>query len=126
MKIKNINILICMVAIIIFTLMCNFSIASNPIDNPGGYAPGEIDGTDIEPITDKGAIILNTLTTIGIILSVIVLVILGIKYMLGSVEEKAEYKKTMIPYLVGVFMLAAVTVILRIVVTMVGNLSSTI
>ena len=27
--------------------------------------------------------------------------ILGIKYMLGSVEEKASYKKSMMPYLIG-------------------------
>ena len=29
--------------------------------------------------------------------------IIGIKYIIGSVEEKADYKKTMIPYLIGVF-----------------------
>ena len=28
-------------------------------------------------------------------------VVLGIKYMVGSVEEKAEYKKMLIPYLAG-------------------------
>lgn len=27
--------------------------------------------------------------------------IIGIKYMTGSLEEKANYKKTMVPYLVG-------------------------
>ena len=31
--------------------------------------------------------------------------ILGIKYMTGSAEEKAEYKKTMVPYLVGAVIL---------------------
>ena len=35
------------------------------------------------------------------VLSVIVLIVLGIKYMLGSVEEKAEYKKTLLPYVIG-------------------------
>ncbi|MEI3401230.1 MAG: hypothetical protein V8R51_02250 [Clostridia bacterium] len=39
--------------------------------------------------------------TVGIVLSVVILIILGIKYMMGSAEEKAEYKKTMIPYLIG-------------------------
>ena len=44
---------------------------------------------------------------IGSIISVLVLVILGIKYMMGSAEEKAEYKKTMIPYLIGAILVFA-------------------
>ena len=35
--------------------------------------------------------------------------VLGIKYMLGSVEEKADYKKAIIPYLIGMFLLVSVT-----------------
>ena len=33
--------------------------------------------------------------------------VIGIKYMMGSAEEKAEYKKTMIPYLIGAVLLFA-------------------
>ncbi len=44
---------------------------------------------------------------IGSIVSVLVLVILGIKYMMGSAEEKADYKKTLIPYLVGAVLVFA-------------------
>lgn len=68
--------------------------------------------TTIEEITGGGAnlgtegnklvkTIVSWLTGIGMAVSVIVLLILGIKYMIGSAEEKAEYKKTMIPYLIG-------------------------
>lgn len=39
--------------------------------------------------------------TVGIVLSVIIVLVIGIKYMMGSAEEKADYKKSMIPYLVG-------------------------
>ena len=52
-------------------------------------------------ITDLGNKVIGVLQTVGIVLSVVILVILGIKYMMGSAEEKAEYKKTMIPYLIG-------------------------
>lgn len=48
-----------------------------------------------------GSSIVGILQTVGVILSVVVLIVLGIKYMMGSAEEKAEYKKTMIPYVVG-------------------------
>lgn len=54
--------------------------------------------TDIQ---DLGGKIIGILQTVGVVLSVVILVVLGIKYMMGSAEEKAEYKKSMIPYIVG-------------------------
>ena len=45
--------------------------------------------------------ILGFINLIGIAISVIVLALIGIKYMLGSVEEKAEYKKTILMYCLG-------------------------
>jgi len=51
--------------------------------------------------TKVGGNIISVIEYVGIIAGAIVLTIIGIKYMLGSVEEKAEYKKTMIPYIVG-------------------------
>lgn len=45
--------------------------------------------------------VVKLLTTIGMIASVGVFMILGIKYMLGAAEAQAEVKKTMIPFLVG-------------------------
>lgn len=47
------------------------------------------------------------------IIAVIVLLIIGIKYMTGSVEEKAAYKKTMIPYIVGALLIFGTTGIMQ-------------
>lgn len=68
-----------------------------------GLTPGELKGTDptSTDIQDLGNKVIGILQTVGIVLSVVILIILGIKYMMGSAEEKAEYKKTMIPYLMG-------------------------
>lgn len=44
---------------------------------------------------------ITLISTVGMVLSVIVLIILGIKYMIGSLEDRAEYKRTMLPYLIG-------------------------
>lgn len=70
-----------------------------------GLTPSEItgntSGNGSGEIADLGKDIVGILQTVGIVLSVVILVVLGIKYMMGSAEEKAEYKKTMIPYLVG-------------------------
>ena len=51
------------------------------------------------------------INSIGIVVSVITLVVAGIKYMIASVEEKAEYKKTMIYYVVGALLLFSATTI---------------
>ena len=68
-----------------------------------GLTPSEMTGTapTDDSIKTLGNKIIGILQTVGIVLSVVILVILGIKYMMGSAEEKAEYKKTMIPYIVG-------------------------
>lgn len=45
--------------------------------------------------------VITTISTIGSIISVVALVVIGIKYMTGSIEEKAEYKKSLLPYFIG-------------------------
>ena len=67
--------------------------------------------TDTKEIEKVGNAVIQVLSVVGSILSVIVIVVLGIKYMLGSVEEKAEYKRTLIPFLIGaIFIFAASTI----------------
>lgn len=79
---------------------------ATPFDNPDAWKPTIEDDKDF---TAKAGKVLAVINVVGIIISVLVLAGLGIKFMLGSVEEKATYKKDFIPYLVGAFMLAAAT-----------------
>ena len=65
-------------------------------------------------VMDMGNKIIGAIQLIGSIVSVLTLVVLGIKYMTGSVEERAEYKKTMMPYVVGAVMVFAITNLLKI------------
>ena len=86
----------------------------DPLENPDKYKPGTAASSDIKTVTDKIGPIFGIITTIGIVSGVLILIIIGIKYIIGSVEEKAEYKKTMIPYLVGAIMLIGIPSILTI------------
>ena len=91
----------------------------------GAVTPGDVTGTDvsgIEGVTNVGNQLVTILTTIGIIASVIVLIVLGIKYMMGSAEEKAEYKKTMMPYVIGAALVFAASAIANILYNFLGNL----
>ena len=45
--------------------------------------------------------IISGVATVGSVLSIIILMVMGIKYMMGSLEERAEYKKTLVPYMIG-------------------------
>lgn len=73
---------------------------------------------DVGGINTVGKNIVSIITTIGIIVAVIVLLILGIKYMMGSASEKAEYKKTMIPYLVGAVLIFGASAIAKAIIAM--------
>lgn len=54
-----------------------------------------------EGIQNIGKRVMGILQAVGIVIAVVVLMVLGIKYMMGSAEEKAEYKKTLLPYIIG-------------------------
>ena len=72
-------------------------------------------GNQPKEVLDLGKTIVSIMQTVGIVVAVVVLLVLGIKYMMGSAEEKAEYKKTMIPYLVGAILIFASTTIANVV-----------
>ena len=67
-------------------------------------------------VTNIGNQLIGIITTVAVVVAVIVLLILGIKYMMGSASEKAEYKKTMIPYLVGAILIFGAGTIVKVVV----------
>ena len=59
-------------------------------------------------LNDTGSKVLGYIKVIGTFISVGVLMFLGIKYMTASANEKADVKKSIIPYIIGVivFLLA--------------------
>lgn len=92
---------------IVLTIVCVAFIASTCF--AAEIDPKIINGKDAKVDTTKIGNIGNQIATIirnvGIVAAVIIIMVLGIKYMIGSAEEKAEYKKTFIPYIVGALLL---------------------
>ncbi len=92
--------------------------------NPDYYKPNsQTNAADADKIKNIGNVFVEIIQIVGSILSVIILVIIGIKYMTGSVEEKAEYKQSLMPYLIGAFILFGISNILSIIVNMVSGLT---
>ena len=74
------------------------------------------DGTvETSSLTTVGNNVVTIINVVGIVIAVIILLIIGIKYMIGSASEKAEYKKTMIPYIVGAVLIFGATTIANVV-----------
>ena len=63
---------------------------------------------DVEGFNTLLTNILSLIRTIGIAIGICVIAYLGIKYITGSVEEKADYKKSFIPLIVGIIVLMGV------------------
>ncbi len=105
--------IIMLIIITLSSFMATISYAD--LINPNDYNPNNSNDEVPEKFTNMVNIIATTIQTIGVILSVIVIGLLGIKYMTGSVEERADYKKSMIPFLIGTVLIVAVGTIIRIV-----------
>ena len=93
------------------------------VSDPATLTGQTVQGTD--KITTLGNQIITILTIVGTVASVIVLIVLGLKYMMGSAEEKAEYKKTMMPYVIGAALVFAASAIAGILYNFLSNVSAT-
>ena len=92
-KVKIFSIIM-LIIITLSSFMATISYAD--LINPNDYNPNNRNEEVPEKFTNMVGIIATTIQTIGVILSIIVIGLLGIKYMTGSVEEKADYKKSLI------------------------------
>lgn len=84
------------------------SSVTDPTKNQKAYKPGKAKSSKVQ---GKVGPILGNIRNVGIVFSVIFLMIIGIKAMIGSAEERAEYKKQIPKYLIGVAVLMMGSVI---------------
>ncbi len=75
----------------------------------------QVDETPPTEFVKKVDTILGAIQMGGTVISVICLIILGAKYMIGSTEQKAEYKKTLMPYVLGAVMVLGIGNVIRLV-----------
>lgn len=110
MKTKNIKIITSIIiSILIISLTATvFALKPNEVNIDGELN----DGGEMKVFGEKA---LGIIQTVGIVGSVIILMVAGIKYMTGSVEEKADYKKALLPYVVGAMLLFSATTIANLV-----------
>lgn len=98
---------------------------SDPRENPESFSPGSGGAAGATKVQDIGNRIIGIFQLIGTLASVIVLIVIGIKYMAGSIEERAEYKKSMLPYLIGAFLVFAISTIVSVIMQFTNELFPT-
>ena len=98
--------------ILIISALCIFSLitpkyAFADIDTDSFSVDSNgVDGNTVTKYTNKA---LGILSVVAIIVSVIAFMILGLKFIIGSATEKADYKKTLVPVLIGIFIIVFIT-----------------
>lgn len=85
---------------------------------------GDSNTVNSDDLTKVGNNIVTIIQVVGIVIAVIVLLVIGIKYMIGSASEKAEYKKTMIPYIVGALLIFAGTSLVRVIYSLSSSVTT--
>lgn len=110
---KEILILLILIAIILFFTSVSY-----------GFGLNDLTGNQVEVGTMKtaGNSIVKVISTIGVVVSVVMLIVLGIKYMIGSAEEKATYKKTLMPYVIGAVLVFAASEIAQLIYNLANQL----
>lgn len=109
--------------IILLAVMLVSFATSNVFAAGGEIKPNALNatyGTDDGGLAAKAGSVMGMIRNIAVVASVIILMILGVKFMLGSVEEKAEYKKSFMPLIIGIILVVAATTIASFIFNMAG------
>ena len=95
----------------------------DPIKNPDYFDPSLNDiKSGSKTFIDKANVVLAIIRILGTVVAVITLMVIGIKFMFGSTEDKASYKETMVPYIVGAVMLFAIPNFLAVIFDLVSSI----
>ncbi len=75
------------------------------ISDPEKFKPDEskLEGNGV--VIAKAEVIASIIRNCGIVLSIIIMMVIGIKAMVGSVEEKSEFKEVLPLYVIGALMI---------------------
>ena len=108
---KTIKILTIILLAIFMISFATTNVFANDEDTDGRLTPSEIKPTytpgSTTELQSTAGRIMGMIRNVATIASVIIIMILGVKYMLGSVEEKAEYKKSFMPLIIGIILVVA-------------------
>ena len=120
---KNKKIIMFIITIFTIAFMIIIPIISKATIDPNDFQPGNPSQTDVTKIANIVNPIIGTIKVAGIVIAVIILTIIGIKFMTGSIEEKAEYKKVLPGYFISAIMVVAISQFIAVIIDIVTNIN---
>ena len=112
--------LITIIFLCLAILTPSFAFASDGINTDNFKNIYNTNGTT--EVTKAGGQVVRIIQIIGIIVSVGALIIIGIKYITSSPNEKAETKHQLMAYAIGAVLIFAGSAFLKVIADFVGNL----
>ena len=110
-NIKKISKIVAVILLIMMAFTITQSVFAAEI-TPGSLTPTY---KDTGTLTTKAGQIMGLIRNISVIVGVIMLMAIGVKFMLGSAEEKADYKKSLLPLTIGIVIVMMATTLVTLV-----------
>lgn len=105
---------IIMLAIMLLFTGAQQTVLAEDVSGITGAVNGKTSGAQ-GTMTDIASKVTGFIWVLSIIVAVVVVMYTGLKFIVGSTQEKAEYKKSLIPILVGVLLLVFATTIVNLI-----------
>lgn len=122
MKVRKIILIVCILSVALLCLS-TISTATIKAEDLNKFKPSEVSGSDVRGTIRISNKIIGGITAVGTVVAVVTTMGMGIKYMIGSVEQRAEYKKTMMPMLIGMILLFGVSWIIKVIYDIMFNIN---
>ena len=86
------------------------------------YSIGKLTRDEAKALFDMGDKLLGILLNIATSVSILTIAIIGVKIMFGSVDQKAEYKAALLPWLIGAIIVFSITRIIALFQSVAGSI----
>lgn len=120
-----------LVMLVLCTYLSSTNVYASGLDNVITAGDKFISQRDKSSVIDEQALsntsttIYNILFTIAVVLALGVGMVIGIQFIVASVDEKAKIKETLVPYVIGVFIVFATFTIWKIAIEVGNKISPT-
>lgn len=121
-------IIIILIILLALTYLSNKTYAMDNIIGGGDSflaAAGNTSVIDEKELSETSNYIYNILFTIAVVLAFAIGMVIGIQFIIGGVAEQAKIKETLVPYVIGVFIVFAAFTIWKIAVNIGNSIENT-
>ncbi len=115
------TILLALMLTFTFAQPISFAEDTNPISTIIDNTEADTTKVNSGDATTIAQTVTSWILVISIVVSVVVLMYTGLKFIVGSTQEKAEYKKSLVPLVIGIAIVLFSTTIIKVLFSLQGT-----